>query len=91
MITRFCCIITALCFTTNAVAWDAFDMQSGYSVEIEAGDPFSKGNEIHFRRFDADDIRKATVIDTDWSEASVEVEIRDLESGDLRVLEFIID
>lgn len=88
---RFSLAIAAGLFATSASAWEAFDTSTGYLVEIEDGDPFTEGSEIHYRQFDSDEVRKATVVSKDWSEASVEVEIQEAESDVTRVLEFILD
>lgn len=79
--------ILLLTLPAPAKAWDGFDYQAGSPVEIEKGERVRTGSDIEFFDYNAGEYRYGTVESIERFGGSVEVEVLDHESGEIRTLE----
>ena len=79
--------IFILMISTQAVAWDGYDYESGSDVEIEQGNLVRPGEEIEFYDYGSGEYRYGDVESIDSNGSSVEVEVYDQESGEYRTFE----
>lgn len=74
-------------FPLDSFAWDGYDYESGNYVEIYKGNLVRSGNEIEFYDYGAGEYRAGEVQSINRFGGSVEVEILDNETGELRTFE----
>ncbi|MDO9418219.1 DUF5334 family protein [Pararhizobium sp.] len=74
-------------FPFQLFAWDGYDYESGDYVEIDKGNLVRSGNEIEYYDYGAGEYRAGEVQSINSDGSSVEVEVLDNESGELRTFE----
>lgn len=82
-------ISAVLLFVTSftVFAWDGYDSETDSYVEIERGNKVRPGNEIEFYDYGAGEFRTGDVESVRRFGNSVEVEVIDHETGDLRIFD----
>jgi hypothetical protein len=68
-------------------AWDGYDLESGSDVEIESGNLVRPGREVEYFDHGAGEYRYGDVESIRRYGSTVEVEIYDHDTGDVRILE----
>lgn len=80
-------LIALLLTSTNAIAWDGYDYDSGNYVEIEKGNLVREGNDIEFYDYGSGKYKEGEVQSIRNMGSNVEVEIQDRDTGKLRTFE----
>ena len=79
--------LSAIMFSSFAIAWDGYDYETGTDVEIEKGNLVREGEEIEFYDYEAREYRYGDVESIESYGNSVEVEVYDQETGEYRTFE----
>lgn len=82
----WCAAVLALT-AIPASAWDGYDYETGSFVEIEKGNLVRQGRDIEFYDWEAGEHRTAEVQSIRRFGNSVEVEVMDYETGELRTFD----
>jgi hypothetical protein len=82
---RIC--LAVLLLPLSAWAWDGYDYESGTSVEIDKGNLVRRGKEIEFYDYNAGEYRTGEIESIRRSGRSVEVEVLDNETGEIRTFD----
>jgi hypothetical protein len=73
--------------SSQSMAWDGYDYESGGDIEIEEGNLVRPGEEIEYFDYDSGEYRYGDVESINSSGSFVEVEVYDQESGEYRTFE----
>ena len=77
----------ALCVSSSvAMGWDGYDLETGTFVEIERGNLVREGREIEVHEY-GEGYKQFQVEAINETGSSVELEVMDLETGELRTFE----
>jgi hypothetical protein len=79
--------LALLLFPISALSWDGFDYESGTNVEIEKGNLVRPGREIEYFDYGSGQYKSGEVESIRRSGRSVEVEVLDNESGEIRTFD----
>lgn len=83
-IALFCALMLSLPVT--AAAWDGFDAETTGLVEVKADKTPVAGDAVEIYDYDADDTFQATVLEVRRNVRTIELTVRDPETGKPRVL-----
>jgi predicted transcriptional regulator len=72
---------------SSAHAWDGYDYEKGSYVEIEKGNLVRSGEEIEYYDWGSGEYRTGEVQSINRFGSSVEVEVEDSETGEVRTFE----
>lgn len=79
--------LTLALLSLTTFAWDGTDSETGASVEIERGTLVRSGRSIDYFDYDSGEYKSATVESVRRYGRTVEVEVTDDDSGEVRTLE----
>jgi hypothetical protein len=82
---RICLVMLLL--PLSAWSWDGFDYESGSNVEIEKGNLVRPGREIEYFDYGSGQYKSGEVESIRRSGRSVEVEVLDNETGEIRTFD----
>lgn len=78
------CLLAA---SFSAFAWDGYDYDKGTYIEIDKGNVVRQGNDIEYYDYSAGEYRTGEVQSIEESGSSVDVEVQDSETGEIRTFE----
>lgn len=71
----------------SSYAWDGYDQEKGTSIEIEKGNLVRSGEEIEYYDHGSGEYRNGAVDSIQRFGSTIEVEVTDSESGEVRTFE----
>lgn len=80
-------LILVMLFSSQAIAWNGYDYESGNDIEIEKENLVRHGEEIEYYDYGTSEYHYGDVESINSNGSSTEIEIYDQESGEYRTFE----
>lgn len=71
----------------SSAAWDGYDYDNGSNIEIDKGNLVRQGSDIEYYDYSSGEYRTGEVQSVERSGSSVEVEVQDSETGEIRTFD----